>query len=343
MQINQYGCESTLNYFEGYPSYKCKIMQDNLHKTQMRQFGLTPEFFRYMIESKVEEVVRVFGVALDKKNIGELLKDFYTLTGTRIAFCSQDFKEYIAEPKDICSFCSILRKDGNADKKCRECDRHAFEYAAHSRGLYVYECHAGLTEGVAPVVIEDKLLGYLMMGQTLRHIPDEQHWDNVYSRCRNFNVDFDSLKEAFLKLTHVEWEKIYAAARIMDISAKFIHLSNFIKVQEPSLLEKIKNYIESNMNNAVTISDMSRSLSISKSYLSHRIKSEFKRPFTRYLQDKRIEKAKIFLEQTDLDISRISEMVGFSDPNYFARIFKRATGSSATQYRISCKKKAELC
>jgi len=285
----------------------------------------------------------MYGVALDKKNIEALLKDFHTLTRIRIAFYSQDFKEYIAVPKEVCDFCLILRKDKNADKRCRECDKHAFEAAARPEGLYVYECHAGLTEAVAPVTIEDKLLGYLMMGQTLKHAPDEQLWENIYSNCSKYDVDFNSLKGAFFNLTHVGWEKIYAAARIMDISAKFIHLSNFIKVQEPVILEKIKSYIELNLNKTITISDMSKRLNISKSYLSHIIKAEFKKSLTKYIQNKRIEKAKKLLGQTDLDIYEISQIVGFSDPNYFARIFKRITGISATKYRRTGDKKAELC
>ena len=288
-------------------------------------------------------VAMVFGVALDKKNIGVLLKDFNTLTGTRIAFCSYDFKESIAEPKDISRFCKILRMDENANKKCQECDRGAFESAAQTKGLYIYECHVGLTEGVAPVIIEDKLLGYLMMGQTLKHIPNEQLWERVRFNCRNFNIDFQKLKVAFFMLTYIEWEKIYAAARIMELSAKFIHLSNLIKVQVPNMVEKITGYIESNLDKTITISEMSRSLNISKSYLSHIIKQEYKKSLTKYIQSRKIEKAKKLLDETDTSISKISEILGYNDLNYFARTFKHMTGISATQYRMINKKKAELC
>lgn len=282
----------------------------------------------------------MYGISLDKKNIELLLKDFNTLTDIRIAFCSHDFKEFSAQPAKICGFCSILRQDIRAYLKCKECDKYAFETASETKALYLYECHAGLTEGVAPVKIEDKLLGYLMMGQTLKSKPDEKLWEQVYQNCKNYNVDFKSLKESFFKLTHVEWGKIYAAARIMDISARFIHFSKYAKIQEPKLLDKIKSFILDNLDKNVTINDMSSKLNLSKSYLSHCIQSEFKTTFTKYIQRIRIEKAKSLLDETGMDISDVAEAVGYNDPNYFARLFKKCTGCNASTYRTNCKNKA---
>lgn len=282
----------------------------------------------------------MYGISLDKKNIELLLKDFNTLTDIRIAYCSQDFKELTAQPINICGFCSILRKDIRADLKCKECDKNAFKTASETKSLYLYECHAGLTEGVAPVITEDKFLGYLMMGQTLKNKSDEKLWEQIYNNCKNYDVDFKSLKESFFELKHVEWRKIYAAARIMDISARFIHFSKYAKIQEPKLLEKIKNFILDNLDKNVTIVDMSSKLNMSKSYLSHCIQSEFKTTFTKYIQRIRIEKAKSLLDETGMSISDIAEAVGYSDPNYFARVFKKCTGYNASLYRTNFKNKA---
>jgi AraC-like DNA-binding protein len=289
---------------------------------------------------RTEGVVFLYGISLDKKNIDLMLKDFNTLTDIRIAFCSHDFKEFSAQPANICGFCSILRQDIRADLKCKECDKYAFETASKTKALYLYECHAGLTEGVAPVIIEDRLLGYLMMGQTLKGKPDEKLWEQIYKSCRNYDVDFKSLKESFFKLTHIDWEKIYAAARIMDISARFIHFSKYAKIQEPKLLDKIHNFLLDNLDKDVTINDLSSKLNLSKSYLSHYIQSGYNTTFTKYLQRIRIEKAKSLLEETGMDISYIAEAVGYTDPNYFARLFKKYTGCNASTYRTNCKNKA---
>lgn len=285
----------------------------------------------------------LFGVALDKRNMHLLLKNFNTLSGIRIAYCNQDYSEYIAQPQSICEFCTILRKDHLAHKRCLECDKQAFEAAADCKGLYLYECHAGITEGVAPVIIEDKLLGYLMMGQTLKSAPDDRSWERVRSICMQYNVDLGGLREAYYKLPYVELERIQAAARIMDMSAKYIHLSKLVKIQEPVLLEKVKEFMDLNLSKNVSIREMSQQFNISSSYLSHIFKTEFKMSLTKYLQEKRILKAKEILEETDTEISVISEAVGFDDPNYFARVFKKLTGCNASDYRTNIRKKAELC
>ncbi len=282
----------------------------------------------------------MFGITLDKKSIELLLNDFNTITGVRIAFYSHNLQESIAVPKDSCSFCSVLRMDKSAEQQCRNCDKYAFESAVKQGGLYLYECHAGLTEGVTPIIVENKILGYLMLGQTLKQLPDQNLWEKVYLKCKDYDVDFHSLKEAFFKLSYVQWEKLYAAARIMDQSAKFIYLSKFIKIQAPTTIKKIENYVEENLNQSITISLISQSLNISKSHLSHLIKQEYNKSLTRYIQDKKIQKAIEYLEKTEISVSKVSELLGFSDPNYFSRIFKKITGVSASEYRISSKKKA---
>ena len=51
----------------------------------------------------------------------------------------------------------------------------------------------------------------------------------------------------------------------------------------------------------------------------------------------RIDRAKELLDFTDKSIADIAESSGFQDQNYFARIFKKITGVSPTQYRNSDK------
>jgi len=46
-----------------------------------------------------------------------------------------------------------------------------------------------------------------------------------------------------------------------------------------------------------------------------------------------LEKAKNFLENTHDSIAEISNKCGFSDANYFARVFKKSEGVSPTQYQ----------
>ena len=53
-----------------------------------------------------------------------------------------------------------------------------------------------------------------------------------------------------------------------------------------------------------------------------------------HIKNLRIEEAKRLLAETDLPVSRIADRVGFTDYNYFCRVFKRETGMPAKKYRL---------
>lgn len=55
----------------------------------------------------------------------------------------------------------------------------------------------------------------------------------------------------------------------------------------------------------------------------------------KFLLQVRIDKAKDFLLHTSLNISEVSNHVGFSDPLYFSRLFHKYTGKSPSEYRSS--------
>lgn len=71
---------------------------------------------------------------------------------------------------------------------------------------------------------------------------------------------------------------------------------------------------------------------LSLSRFSHLFKSTIGITPLEYLTKIRITKAKDYLLATNLSVSEIAEALGFSNQNYFCRIFKKNTGLSPTQY-----------
>ena len=51
--------------------------------------------------------------------------------------------------------------------------------------------------------------------------------------------------------------------------------------------------------------------------------------------DLRIDMAKIILANTELPVSEVAGRVGYSDSNYFTKIFKKMTGSTPSAFRNS--------
>lgn len=72
---------------------------------------------------------------------------------------------------------------------------------------------------------------------------------------------------------------------------------------------------------------------MSESRFAHAFCKRLGTPPMRYLNSLRMEKAKDLLSMHEESISQAAAMVGFSDPLYFSRVFKKYTGSSPSAYR----------
>ncbi len=87
---------------------------------------------------------------------------------------------------------------------------------------------------------------------------------------------------------------------------------------------KVKKFIDENYNKDINIKDASKELSYHESYINRQIKKETGFAFHSYLLNVRLNKALDILNgQGNISIERVSELVGFSDPKYFATCFKR--------------------
>jgi two-component system response regulator YesN len=96
----------------------------------------------------------------------------------------------------------------------------------------------------------------------------------------------------------------------------------------------IKSYISKNINNySLTIDSIAEHFNIHRSTLSTLFKRNTDLSAKDYITDKRLKKAEQLLTSTQDKISDISSMCGFSDPNYFSRMFRKARGMTPREYR----------
>ncbi len=98
--------------------------------------------------------------------------------------------------------------------------------------------------------------------------------------------------------------------------------------------EVIRNYIEENYIRDLSMQDVARVMNYSEAYFCKLFKQCFDKNFTTYLTECRVEAAKKLLESPTANIKDIGEAVGYSDSNYFTKVFKRVTGVSPTEYRM---------
>lgn len=100
-----------------------------------------------------------------------------------------------------------------------------------------------------------------------------------------------------------------------------------------SLVEQAKEYIDSHYFKELSLNEVSREINISPYYFSKLFKEETGENFIEYLTSVRIGRAKELLGSTDKSMKEICCEVGYSDPNYFSRSFKKNVGVTPTEYR----------
>ena len=106
------------------------------------------------------------------------------------------------------------------------------------------------------------------------------------------------------------------------------------QVRLSKVTEMISHYIETNYMCAISMQDLARHMNYSEAYLCKLFKQCFNKNFTSYLTEYRVVEAKRMLAMPTVNVKDIGRAVGYSDSNYFAKVFKRITGQSPTEYRL---------
>ena len=92
-------------------------------------------------------------------------------------------------------------------------------------------------------------------------------------------------------------------------------------------------YIEEHYMEDLSVQDMSERFNYSEAYFCKRFKQTYGKSFVSYLTEYRIERAKELLRTESISIRAAGKAVGYPDPNYFAKVFRRVTGKSPSDYR----------
>lgn len=105
------------------------------------------------------------------------------------------------------------------------------------------------------------------------------------------------------------------------------------KARMGKVTEMILNYIQKNYMYDISMQEVARVMNYSEAYFCKLFKQCFSKNFTSYLTEYRVAEAKKMLEEPTVNVKDVGKSVGYMDSNYFARVFKRITGQTPTEYR----------
>lgn len=160
----------------------------------------------------------------------------------------------------------------------------------------------------------------------------------------------------YLLKPYNEKELIFAVEEAMQYAARIAELAPTAPAQPEEVLESqedtgenarlaliredIRSYIQAHFMEDLSMQSMAQTMGYSEAYFCKLFKQCFRVNFSAYLNEYRIEKAKAMMANPRINVKDISLACGYSDSNYFARVFKRLTGRTPSEYRLAAAEKA---
>lgn len=264
-------------------------------------------------------------------DVQRIFNNFTALFQIRIAFYSPDGEELkVGQNRDLCAYCRMVRLCSGGREACEDEDRKARIRAMEKQSLLVYTCHGGMTEAVKPILLEDRLIGFAMIGQIRMADKAPAHWGSLWNETGHK----PSLQEAY------ETQPICRKLDLPRILELFSDLMDLLSSQGKIVskggdrISRLIVWIKNHMAEDLSLDAAARELGISPSRLSHCIREQANSSFTKLLRELRMEKARFLLSHyPEKSVQSIATDLGYKDPLYFSKQFRSVCGISPHKYK----------
>ena len=234
-------------------------------------------------------------------------------------------------------FCALLAEHPETLAVCLE----AHDQMIRHTGVlpHTVTCPFGLTETAVPVKLGEKIIGYLRIGQVLRHTLLKSDTAKVARTLSTHGIRFgEKFQKAWEKNPLIPPDKYNAIVRLLTFFAEQLSaLINQIVLEqqnvEPPLVQKAREYIANNKTESLSLAAVAKAAGASMFHFCKVFKKSTGLKFTDYVARVRLEDARTQLLNPGQRVSEIAYDVGFQSLTQFNRTFKRVFGQSPSEFR----------
>ena len=150
---------------------------------------------------------------------------------------------------------------------------------------------------------------------------------NILREMEQKNTGYEDICQAYMEILII---------RLMRNTALAIQAESQVTTGNRQCAA-VRRYIDLHFKDSLTLEQLSEEAHINKYYLSHAFKREYGISPINYLISRRINESKYLLTETDLSMSQIAQLLGFSSLSYFSQSFRKTQGVSPMEFRQSSK------
>ncbi|TCK98598.1 YesN/AraC family two-component response regulator [Natranaerovirga hydrolytica] len=155
-------------------------------------------------------------------------------------------------------------------------------------------------------------------------------FNNLFANNSQFLLDKEKIYQDISKIETKGQAKEYFQHYVYTVINRFK-----VKKVDPTkvIFDDIKKYIQQNYKTNLKLDDIAVKAGFSSYYFSKMFKKYYGYSLVDYITMLRINESKTLLKNPQNNIKSITKEIGYLDPNYFTRVFKKHEGITPTEYR----------
>ncbi len=266
------------------------------------------------------------------QKLQQILEDFTCLTNLSISVVDTDLSPIAQSFSQKNSFCRLIQNTEDGTDRCFCSDKALLKKCSETLTPQLHTCHAGLTDAAVPLLFENKIIGFCLLGQIRQN--EQLH---VINKNLNWVDSLEALKKEYQNLPFYDNEHLKSAVNLATAITSLILSDKLISPIFDELTDSIVSYIKNNLDGDLSVKAICNKFLISKSKLYEIFRGTVGEAVGQFITKNRIYKAKQLLSETNLSISEIAEKVGMESYTYFIKFFKARVGTTPLQYRKQAK------
>lgn len=256
-----------------------------------------------------------------KERLERILKDLSTLTGIAISFLDTDGRA-VCQGNNQNDYCEAVHWERREERPCVASDRMLLERCRRSLCFESHICHVGLYDAAMPIIKNDRIVGYVIMGrvrladQGEGNEPQNEHMRRLYRRV-----------------------PVLSAAQIESLRSLLpnILFESAIEFDAQELIDQATAYIDEHLGEDVSLGRLCAALHVSKNRLYEAFHRHYHCTVNEYVSAMRLKRACKVLAKGSDTVYQVAEQVGMDNYTYFCKWFKKQTGQTPSEYRRQAK------